>query len=907
MPKSLDNLKELVLEEKLSESELNVLFLALDGNSTQEIAKKLNIPTENAVQKRLGKVYAKFRLTGAGPGKLHQLEKIIEDRQDARKRNKQILIFWSGELGKKQAEGLKDTILKHPSLDSYVIAIDMANSRKWRNETEKVLDTADCGIACLGQGREQDPLVTLALGFLDGKLSNFKLVRFSPTKLPKTLSQFVTVDGTQKEKLGDLLHEMGVENAQTWVNYQLSASYTSQWWEEMLEAERQLIAQQGQDRPTQVTANSQLVVEAGRKIIKDNIYFKTNEIFQEIIDSELLEVGEKLEKLGIKGESYEFFQELYPYYLVTLQKKFKLLVKAVAIIDGSENFWHKYEGEKIAETSHPKSERLFVFSNKQSLLNSKEWLVKHATRYKVYIMTSHDYAPLAEEFYHERKKETAKEKIKVEALPTKKYAIIRDEFSDENQLLIWYDEADLNNDTKRIMTKVCLSSYCIKKYQEAFEKIKNASNILPLDSQKIENFQELAKGLFSSQNTIASNTSKLLKNLQKLRQKLIHCQKTEEVMDVAVREVTEIFSSQSAAFFLFAKDGKVHRRKIHGYDRDGQLVTDCEPWFPEENYEENDSLTGRAAAGSTQWTNQLNQEAQLIAEQHKKYLRKFGDINCAIAIPLKGQNRSFGVLRIINKVDPETKMLKPYCGFVGEDIKYLEEIGYDIATRYSELRRREQEKICQKFTEFLTTLKTLKDFTDKVTKRLVADDLPFAVCILRVWDDNEHLSIASIHSADNKEISIEINSRKSQEEIAKATLEQYKPLINKVVKTGEPLIIKDIEKDKEKFSNQLWIEENGLKSYACYPLISKISEQPIVGTLAVYTAYHYEFYPSCRKFLENIAGLIAAFIQQTQLNQNSSRNTKDKKTKATSNLPDNQPSHSNSQTPNLEPAILLAD
>lgn len=63
-------------DRSLSETELEVLSLALAGESIDAIAKTLNIRPE-AVRKRLGEVYKKFRIPGAGPGKLAKLQKIL--------------------------------------------------------------------------------------------------------------------------------------------------------------------------------------------------------------------------------------------------------------------------------------------------------------------------------------------------------------------------------------------------------------------------------------------------------------------------------------------------------------------------------------------------------------------------------------------------------------------------------------------------------------------------------------------------------------------------------------------------------------------------------------------------------------------------------------------------------------
>ncbi len=75
-------LKALATERGVSEAELEALFPALEGQSTTEIAQNLGI-TPIAVRKRLGEVYRKFDITGSGPGKLGELERILTSEYQA--------------------------------------------------------------------------------------------------------------------------------------------------------------------------------------------------------------------------------------------------------------------------------------------------------------------------------------------------------------------------------------------------------------------------------------------------------------------------------------------------------------------------------------------------------------------------------------------------------------------------------------------------------------------------------------------------------------------------------------------------------------------------------------------------------------------------------------------------------
>lgn len=69
-------LKDLAPKYNVSELELEVLLLAIDGKSITEIARTKKI-SDDAVRKRLGEVYKKFQIKGTGTGKLAKLQQTL--------------------------------------------------------------------------------------------------------------------------------------------------------------------------------------------------------------------------------------------------------------------------------------------------------------------------------------------------------------------------------------------------------------------------------------------------------------------------------------------------------------------------------------------------------------------------------------------------------------------------------------------------------------------------------------------------------------------------------------------------------------------------------------------------------------------------------------------------------------
>jgi len=78
-----DFLRQIAKEHSVSNTELDVLAAAINGEAMNAIAQRLGIRPE-AARKRLGEVYKKFHIAGAGPGKLAKLQQILVSQYQTR-------------------------------------------------------------------------------------------------------------------------------------------------------------------------------------------------------------------------------------------------------------------------------------------------------------------------------------------------------------------------------------------------------------------------------------------------------------------------------------------------------------------------------------------------------------------------------------------------------------------------------------------------------------------------------------------------------------------------------------------------------------------------------------------------------------------------------------------------------
>lgn len=883
----LDTLQNLVLEEGISEAELQVLSLALEGKSPTEIKISLGSRSENAVQKRLARIYAKFRISGAGPGKLAKLQKILMDRLQMQQGKRRVFLRLADRYTPQQVEGIH-SIFRHPKIEIVSLKteldVDAINTDALGlTQISKFLQDSDFCIVGLTQAFLENPSGHFALGFLSGRVQNLHLLCFNPALLHNARLPLPLLDGTDRHTLAQLLGKIigDAQEATDWVNFKLS---TSNWLDTFQSDSVQPAPVPDRDNPDRDNPDrdSQLgyqsVVEAGKQLLQANPCFQSNSIFRELMTEVLTGIGTQIAAVGSSGRVFSIPLELYPRYLISLQQRFQPIVKAVAVIQSVERFWDADEGDEIGETANTRSERLFVFPNESSFNKSASFLLKHALHYKVYVTTLETYRPLAAEFAI-RDQLTCWED-RDHSLPTREYAIIKT--TNNGQLLAWYDQDTLKTDHKARFVNFSAVPGQAALYENIFDRLVRAQGVFQfrpsiLSSQDgvIEELANLKNGLFRQTlpSSLRITPERLLDNLQKFRNELIHKGQTLQkfknelihteytplenrknaVIHTALQRVREMLHAQVVSLFLFAKDGRLHRVGIEGVD-DAQQPIDHHGFYIQESYAVGSGFAGRAAIpaedgyGKPQWTNQLQTE-ELGEQTRTEYAQKF-KLHCAIAVPLNGQNKTYGVLQVINKVDASTGEPLDYCSFAPNEIPLLSAIGSFVATAISNFRRDKQNKLYADLSNLLIRSPSapidLQDTYDRIVQRLISEETAFEVCILRVKRRDE-LVVQSRAAVER----VQLGTRQDK------AIQSGDGLVGRALQLGQPMLVENISDRIDQFKSKDWIRLNGFESFGCFPLIYK---EEVVGTLSLYSGYRYEFHPGIKEFLGRVSFLIAAFI-----------------------------------------------
>jgi GAF domain-containing protein len=354
----------------------------------------------------------------------------------------------------------------------------------------------------------------------------------------------------------------------------------------------------------------------------------------------------------------------------------------------------------------------------------------------------------------------------------------------------------------------------------------------------------------------------------------------------ALKIVCARLSCQSAAIFLFSKHGRLERAGIYGTDNEGRVLLD--DWFEDESYAvdgdyKDISFTGKAAKpssrdypyGEIQFAHCLQDEKDLKKESFDRYKEKFGELRCAIAIPLNGKNRTYGVLRIINKLNNKqfSKSIISKKPFSQVDVEVLLVLGASVSNALSNFRRELESKIFKYLSRSLilqTASVSIEDlqktvFKDVVDLLVCNPETPFQVAILRIREKSGNKDIFTVRAISS--LPKDLLDGRNNEPIE--TEEGSSGLIWRVVKKGEPLIVPDLQESEllSQFRNSKWIQEKQFTEFACFPLLTDKGE--VCGSLSVYIGFRYRFYPDIVEFLQGIVDLFTLSVMKIRQEQQS--------------------------------------
>jgi GAF domain-containing protein len=176
----------------------------------------------------------------------------------------------------------------------------------------------------------------------------------------------------------------------------------------------------------------------------------------------------------------------------------------------------------------------------------------------------------------------------------------------------------------------------------------------------------------------------------------------DSIMHRALELAQQRLQAETGAIFLW-ENGRLRRKAIVGVPGD---------WFSAESYDLGEGLTGKVICpppsqryGQPVLCNNVDQEPNVVWSQIQRYREVLSshEVKHLIAVPLNNRERSFGVLRVVNRLEGEK--LNPN-GFIWSDVDLLEIMATSVAMAVDNRRLFEAEKGRRELTERLVAAST---------------------------------------------------------------------------------------------------------------------------------------------------------------------------------------------------------
>jgi signal transduction histidine kinase/signal transduction protein with GAF and PtsI domain len=328
------------------------------------------------------------------------------------------------------------------------------------------------------------------------------------------------------------------------------------------------------------------------------------------------------------------------------------------------------------------------------------------------------------------------------------------------------------------------------------------------------------------------------------RVKLVQSQRMDDLVEAAIDTARSELRAEVVSLFIY--DGGVFRR-LRSVGVDNQ-------WFAEEVYAPGQGITGQVGVGAgghpfgdAICNNQVAADPAACHDCILRYVATLGSgrLNHLVAVPLDGANRTFGILRAMNKLGDDGK-LDPR-GFTERDQHNLSSIAALLALGYASLRRERKTQAILDMTELAATAKSTPVICERIVE--LAADLGYAVSCLWLRGGHDQLRLHAAYGLDG---------------VAQARFAQIEaPLPEQlsVLRSAATQVIADLQNDKRSTIGTLACDIS-LRSVLRLPLMH---QQRVIGILELYTDMHHVFYPDEVAMLEAFAGKAAMTVVGARL------------------------------------------
>jgi signal transduction histidine kinase len=341
---------------------------------------------------------------------------------------------------------------------------------------------------------------------------------------------------------------------------------------------------------------------------------------------------------------------------------------------------------------------------------------------------------------------------------------------------------------------------------------------------------------------------------------LLDCRTLDDIFALAVKTSKERLSARVSSVFLFSKEGRLERRFIAGLS--GAFFLEV--------YERGQGLVGRTAGtpeafGQPSLASDIDTDSRIQEDPVVVgYVQAYNDAfraehgfeeraTSALAVPLNGHHRTFGVMRMVNKLDPKTGLVsgKP---FTNVDRDWLVMLARLTANAAVNVRRQNRLSTVAAFQ--LLGEDNEKVFLDRVATSLTDSTSSYSACLIHALDRRtDELKILG-HSRNFRPLK-GVKRRDVRVKIGQGVCGQ-------VFNSGlSHRVIRDLRDESAGFLFPQWVEFNGFVSLICLTIKNRRGG-PDFGTLQLFTKYEYIFDDDDIQYLESLAHQVSTVLRTLQ-------------------------------------------
>lgn len=307
--------------------------------------------------------------------------------------------------------------------------------------------------------------------------------------------------------------------------------------------------------------------------------------------------------------------------------------------------------------------------------------------------------------------------------------------------------------------------------------------------------------------------------------------------------VRESLNAEVAAIFLL-EDKVLYRQAVSGVEAN---------WFAEECYDVGQGITGKAVVtppgeryGRLMLDNAVEQSAVVVPENLVRYSRKLasGSVSHLLAVPLNGQESTFGVLRVVNKLDT----CRHPCleGFENRDIELLTTLASIVAVAIENTRRLAEQTFLLSIGQTLTGSLSPRDVLAQSLDRAVAFLGAEAGAVLLPDDRTGDLVFDYVGG-------------QGIAELLGRTIPIKKSISGAVFRTGKAALVPDVTQDPRAY---LPTNASTVRSLVALPLFNA---DKVIGVLEIFNKKQGTFTSHDIRVLEALTAWIVIAVENARL------------------------------------------